>query len=261
MTNVTANQLIGKPIYDKELHKVGKLSHLYVDEASHRPTWATVKTGFFGNKESFVPLTLAEMSEGDGEIIIMAEKDVITNAPNVDPDGELTPKEQAALYRYYHEAEEHTSHKAEGDHQQKAEKKQQPNESDGRSESKQNEDDAMTRYKEDLRAGKKTEEAGKVRLMKYVVTENATVTIPLSREKVRIVREPVTSENWDESGRGPAMTEDQQEVVLHQEVPTVEKETIPREHVRMSKDQETTKRTVNGEIRKERVDVDRQNTD
>lgn len=223
MANVTANQLIGNPIYDKELHKVGKLSHLYIDEATHRPTWATVKTGFFGNKESFVPLTLAELREDDGEIVVMTDKDVIMNAPNLEPDSELTPKEQAELYRYYYAAEGHPRGPTQGDQMQESEQ-QQHADPERRSETERNADDSMTRYEEEMQVGKKSEEIGRVRLKKYVVTENTTVTIPLSHEEVRIEREPAMDEYRNDAVSGPDMFDDQQESVLHQEMPTAQKE-------------------------------------
>ena len=42
------------------------------------------------------------------------------------------------------------------------------------------------------------EEAGRARLRKYVVTENVTETVPVSREEVRVEREPITDANVGE---------------------------------------------------------------
>lgn len=54
-------------------------------------------------------------------------------------------------------------------------------------------DDAMTRSEGRLNVGTQTREAGRERLQTYVVTENVTQTVPVSREEVRIEREPITA--------------------------------------------------------------------
>ena len=49
----------------------------------------------------------------------------------------------------------------------------------------------LTRSEEQLHVGTEKVETGRARLRKYVVTENQTVTVPVSHEEVRVVREPV----------------------------------------------------------------------
>ncbi len=58
----------------------------------------------------------------------------------------------------------------------------------------------MTRSEEQLTVGTERRETGKARLRRYVVTENVTQTVPVSREEVRVEREPITDAN-----RGQAM--------------------------------------------------------
>ena len=36
--------------------KIGSIGQIYVDESTGEPSWVTVRTGFFGMSESFVPL-------------------------------------------------------------------------------------------------------------------------------------------------------------------------------------------------------------
>ncbi len=48
-----------------------------------------------------------------------------------------------------------------------------------------------------LRVGTERTEAGRVRLRKYVDTEHVTETVPVTREEVRIEREPITDANVD----------------------------------------------------------------
>ena len=89
----------------------------------------------------------------------------------------------------------------------------------------------MTRSEEELRVGKAEREKGRVRLRKYVVTEQVEQTVPVRREKARIEREPITAENVDQATSGPEISQSEHEVVLHEEEPVVEKRTAPKERV------------------------------
>jgi uncharacterized protein (TIGR02271 family) len=112
----------------------------------------------------------------------------------------------------------------------------------------------MTRSEEQLKVGKTSRESGRARLRKYVVTEEEQVTVPVQREELRIEREPITEGNVDEAMGGPAISEEEHEVVLHEEEPVVEKRAVPKERVRLEKDTVTDERTVTEEVRKERID-------
>jgi uncharacterized protein (TIGR02271 family) len=120
-------------------------------------------------------------------------------------------------------------------------------------------DDAMTVSEEQLQVGTERREAGRARLRKYVVTENVTQTVPVQREEVRLEREPITDGNIGDATAGPAISEEEHEVVLHEERPVVQKETVPVERVRLDTDTVTEQETVSDEVRKERVEVDGDN--
>jgi uncharacterized protein (TIGR02271 family) len=114
----------------------------------------------------------------------------------------------------------------------------------------------MTRSEEELRVGTREREAGRVRLRKHVVTENVTKTVPVSHEEVRIEREPITDENRGDALDGPAISEEEHEVVLHAEEPVVEKQVVAKERVRLDKDTVRGEEQVSDEVRKERIDTD-----
>ncbi|WP_306207959.1 PRC and DUF2382 domain-containing protein [Actinoplanes sp. RD1] len=116
--------------------------------------------------------------------------------------------------------------------------------------------DAMTRSEERLVAGTQTEEAGKARLRKYVVTEQERVTVPVQREEVRLEREPITDANRDAALSGPAIKESEHEVTLRAERPVVDTEAVPVERVRLGKETVRDEEHVEGEVRKERIDFD-----
>jgi uncharacterized protein (TIGR02271 family) len=114
----------------------------------------------------------------------------------------------------------------------------------------------MTRSEERLSVGTRSEEVGRARLRKYVVTENVTETVPVSREEVRVEREPITEANIGNAMDGPAISEEEHEVTLHAERPVVAKEAVPVERVRLDKETVTEHETVSEGLRKEEIEVD-----
>ena len=117
------------------------------------------------------------------------------------------------------------------------------------------EDDASL-SEERLNVGTQTQETGRARLRKYVVTENVTQTVPVQREEVRLEREPITDENVGDATSGSDFTESEHEVTLREERPVVEKEAVPVERVRLATDTVTDEATVSEDVRTEAIDSD-----
>ena len=243
--------------------KIGKVAQVYLDDETGQPEWVTVRTGLFGTKESFVPLAAARFHAG--ELVLDATKDTVTGAPQVDEDGHLSERQEAEIYRYYglSEAGSPASYGGTGQSDPAAGRSYAGTEgydrdagATGRDTSGPTTDDAMTRSEEQLRAGTEQVEAGRARLRKYVVTETQQVDVPVSREEVRLEREPVTDANRGAAYDGPAISEEEHEVTLHAERPVVETEAVPVERVRLGKDTVSQTETVSGEVRKEQVELD-----
>ena len=114
----------------------------------------------------------------------------------------------------------------------------------------------MTRSEEELRVGKAERERGRARLRKYVVTEEVQQTVPVQREEVRVEREPISEGNVDAAMDGPAISEEEHEVVLHEEEVVTDKRAVPKERVRLEKDTVTDQQQVSEEVRKERIEAD-----
>ena len=253
MTQVTeAYDWQGRQIVDVDGDKVGTIEALFRDEHTEQPEWAAVKTGLFGTKLTFVPI---ESAEPTGEAVrVPFSKDQIKDAPKIDDsDGELSQQEEAELYEHYGMGYGETrsdSGLPEGD----------PGGGNrgavGRDVSGPTTDDAMTRSEEELRVGTADRERGRARLRKYVVTEEVQQTVPVRREEVRVEREPVTDANVDQALDGSEISEEEHEVVLHEEEPVVEKRTVPKERVRMEKDAVTDEAEISEEVRKERIEAE-----
>src|SRR3954452_20068375 len=263
----TISRVIGKDVYDTSGQKIGSASEVYLDDQSGRPEWVTVRTGLFGTKESFVPIRDADLTD-DG-VRVPVSKNQVKDAPKIDADGHLSPQDEQELYRYYDisvaggttdtgrtdttvgrvDRPETTSGMA-GTGYADA-----PG-TVGRDTSGPTTDDAMPRSEERLNVGTRSEEIGRARLRKYVVTENATETVPVSREEVRVEREPITDANVGNALDGPAISEEEHEVTLNAERPVVEKEAVPVERVRLDKETVTDQETVSADLRKEEIEVD-----
>jgi len=117
-------------------------------------------------------------------------------------------------------------------------------------------DDAMTRSEERVDVGTTSREAGRVRLRKYVTTEEETHTVPVRKEKAVLEREPVTDANIGDATSGPDLSDEEHEVVLNEEQVTVDKTVQPVERVRLGTETVTDEETVTESVRKEHIEAD-----
>jgi uncharacterized protein (TIGR02271 family) len=240
----------GRTLKDRNGHKIGQVDAVYFDQQTDRPDWALVNTGLFGTKSSFVPL--AGASPQGEDVVVQVEAQQVKDAPKMDPAQELSEQQEAELFRHYG-----IPYTAEGS--VTATENAQTTAGRGavgRDTSGPTTDDAMTRSEEELRVGKTSRESGRARLRKYVVTEQVEQTVPVQREEVRLEREPITDANVGAAHDGPAISEEQHEVVLHEEEVVVEKRTVPKERVRMDKETVTDEQTVSEEVRKEQIEAE-----
>jgi uncharacterized protein (TIGR02271 family) len=235
--------------------KLGTIADIYLDRDTGEPEWAAIKTGLFGTKVTFAPLAEATRS-GDG-VQLPYTKDQIKDAPNAEADGELSQDEEAALYRHYGlDYSEAPSDSGLAAGLETTDRETTGRGPVGHDTSGPTTDDAMTRSEEELRLGTTRRETGRARLRKYVVTENVTQTVPVQREEVRVEREPITDANVDEAMDGPAISDEEHEVVLHDEQPVVEKNVVAKERVRLDKDTVADDVEVSEQLRKERIEAD-----
>jgi uncharacterized protein (TIGR02271 family) len=235
----------GRTLKDRSGDKIGTIDALYLDQQTDKPEWALVNTGLFGTKSSFVPLAGASPSGED--VVVQVEAQQVKDAPTMAPDEELSEQQEAELFRHYgidYTTEGSVTATDDG------------RAAVGHDTSGPTTDDAMTRSEEELRVGTAKQERGRARLRKYVVTEEVQQTVPVQREEVRIEREPITDENVDQAISGPEISEEEHEVVLHEEQPVVEKRTVPKERVRLDKETVVDEQTISEELRKEQIEAD-----
>ena len=159
----TAMAWRGRTVCDENGEELGRLTELYLDSETSRPAWAGVKRGRIRGTETIVPLAGAE--EIEGNLRLPHHRRLFDDAPDVDPDVQLTEQEEAVLREHW-----------------------------GRGwapPSSEETDTAMTRSEEEVSFGKRTtRKAERVRLKKVLVDDEVTTTVPVRREEIRLETEP-----------------------------------------------------------------------
>ena len=234
----TYDTWIEKDLVDTTGKKIGSIDNLYVDTETKRPTWLEVQTGFFGTKHTFVPIDSVEAHATEDHLITDYDADFVKDAPHFDEDQVLSDKDEIELYTYYQRdyvpaAAGDMTH----DHTATAEHVSTDNE--------------LVRAEEELNVDTQTVNRGKVRLHKYVTTEEIDLTVPVQREHVRVVRTPVDGNNVvvDE------LSETVAEVTVSEEVPVVTKDVVAKETVALEKDVQTHDAHVTETVAKENIEV------
>jgi len=261
-----AQQLLGARVVDADGDKVGTVNEVYLDDVTGEPSWVTVTTGWFGLSESFVPLDRARIS---GDLIrVPFDKATIKAAPRYDGGEPLSPRDEDELYRHYRIAPG-TSRAARGadtdtdnaGHTDIPDGGGVPDESLIRWEEQSsvrpgsNPQESVTRFEDQRTVGTERMRTGRARLRKYVVTEQRTVTVPVSHEEARIERVPITNPVRDHASPGAELTAEEYAIVLHGERPVVTIESVPVERVRLDTGTVTSKKLVTGDVRKGQVDL------
>jgi hypothetical protein len=147
----------GRTLLDRDGGRIGTIDAIYVDDRTGEPEWALVNTGLFGTKSSFVPL--AQAFQSDNDVLVSYDKQLVRDAPRVDPDGHLSEVEERQLWRHYGLDYDTTGPAT---------------------------DDTMTGSEEELRVGTAQRERGRARLRRYVTTEQVQQTVPVRRERVEV---------------------------------------------------------------------------
>jgi stress response protein YsnF len=232
---------VGARAYGTGGDELGTVEHFFVDDRTGAPTWVAVTTGLFGTRHSIVPATDATFT--DGVLRLPVTKDAVRNAPHLAGD-HLDPAEEESLRRHYATS---------------GQEEQLP----AAPEAERADDGAMTRSEERLQVGTERVAATRARIVKYVVTEDVTITVPVRREEIRVEQVPVDAVDADlpgeslvpagESSPGPGLPG---EIILHTERPVVTVEVVPVERVRLRTEVVHGTETVTEQVQREQIAVD-----
>jgi stress response protein YsnF len=215
----------GAPVFDDASDRIGSVEEIFYDTQMNEPAWVGIGTGFLGTKRVLVPVEGARV-EDDG-VYVPYPKDKVKDSPDIDSD-EIDRETENELYAYYGLTGGGSATEATGES-----------------------DASMTRSEEELRVGKRATETGRARLRKWVETEPVSEDVELRQERATVTRERI-----DQPVSGAEIGEQEVDVTLRGEEPVVDKQTVAKERIGVTKDVDVEEETVTGEVRKERVEVE-----
>ncbi|SNR61816.1 DUF2382 domain-containing protein [Blastococcus mobilis] len=268
---------IGSPAYDASGAKIGTVEHFYVDDRTGAPSWVAVTTGLFGTRQSVVPAVDATFA--DGGLRLPVTVDAVKSAPQLTGD-HLSPDDEAELRRHYATGTDAVTgtgtvtppgpaDAGAGSPSDAAPTVQIPAEpprptAEPPRHPAADDHGGMTRSEEQLVVGTERVAAKRARLVKYVVTEEVQITVPIRREEIRVEEVAIDApdDGPDESlltdqPAGTAATSGLPgEIILHTERPVVTVEVVPTERVRLRTELVHGQETVTEQVQREQIVVD-----
>src|SRR4051794_6374690 len=263
---------IGSTAYDSSGDKIGTVEHFFSDDRTGAPTWVAVSTGLFGTRHSVVPAVDATFA--DGALRLPVTVDAVKSAPHVAGD-HLDPAAEMELRRHYGmtatgaepavaptvaPVAAPTPAPSAAPTQEMPAVPAAPPAGPSTTAAPATEG-AMTRSEEQLRVGTERIATTRARLVKYVVTEEVQITVPIRREEIRVEEVPL-----DDATAAPGESLVPMdggssglpgEIVLHTERPVVTVEVVPVERVRLRVDVVEGQETVTSQVQREQIVVDR----
>jgi sporulation protein YlmC with PRC-barrel domain len=79
-------------------HRIGKVGQVYLEQRSGDLSWVTVRTGWFGNRESFVPMGAATVGD---PIAVPYDRDTVKGAPHHLSDAAPGVADEDRLHAYH----------------------------------------------------------------------------------------------------------------------------------------------------------------
>lgn len=280
---------IGSTAYGSDGESVGTVETFYTDDRTGATTWVSVSSGLLGTRRAIAPAEDATFA--DGRLQLAVPSDAVSSAPRLGGE-HLSPEEEDGLRRHYArgqapagddiEAAPRIDPAATTPVSQAAPAVGVPDRSDAvpdRTDAVPDRSDAvadrgdgsMVRREEQLRVGTEQVAARRMRVVKYVVTEEVQVTVPIRREEIRIEEVPLGTAG---GGDGEVMVTEgdplggeqyasgavtgglPDEIVLHAERPVVTVEVVPVERVRLTTETVAGHTSVSETVQREQVTVD-----
>ena len=243
---------IGGTAYGSDGGKLGTVEAFFADDRTGTPTWVSISTGLFGTRHSVVPVAGATFADGSLHVPVTA--DAVRSAPPMAGE-HLDPSDEEALRRHYGTVGEAPTQALPTETVAAPPEAAEPV-APG----------AMTRSEEQLRVGTERVATTRARLVKYVVTEDVQITVPIRREEIRVEQVPIDAGDGDWAGESlegvPPTTGTEgrhglpDEIILHTERPVVTVEVVPVERVRLRTELVQGQETVTEQVQREQIAVD-----
>ncbi len=269
---------IGSTAYGSDGETVGTVETFYTDDRTGATTWVSISSGLLGRKQVIAPADDATFLDGRLQLTVPA--DAVSGAPRMGGE-HLSPAEEDDLRRHYARGVTPGGDDAEllsgaadpapvdstaGRHE--TPRHGAPVDDTGRAAAAGAGDGSMVRSEEQLRVATERVVDRRMRVVKYVVTEEVQVTVPVRREEIRIEEVPLDASDTDGglvtegdtlhdgSAAGSLPGRLPEEIVLHAERPVVTVEVVPVERVRLRTEVVAGETSVTETVEREQVTVD-----
>lgn len=247
-------------VLDRNGRPLGAITGFWVDESTGKPEFASIKTGWLMGKNHLIPIRDAHFDYAGKRLRVPYAEERIRNAPSFAPEHRLSPQEEERIYSHYR-LERSLSRSPSGLPSRGEAERTGPLGQAGapRGPASERETVEMPLREERVDVGTRQVEGDTVRLRKVVKTETREIPVDLMRERVQIERIPASELKGTYSGRswGEAFREDEVVMTERREEPEIRKTTDVVGGVRATREIETERRDVRADVRREEVDVER----
>jgi uncharacterized protein (TIGR02271 family) len=281
----TSRNLIDHNVDDESGEHIGTIQSFWSDENTGKLEFLGIKTGWFFGKTHVVPVQGVQFEEEQNAIRVPYPASFIKEAPNFDPENNLSEAEEDEIFNYYGvngaSTQPAVTESARSDraairpapdaeassaemalHEEQLTSTQPAVTESARSDraairpapDAEANSAEMALHEEQLKVGKRNVVAGQVRLHKIVRTEEVNVPVELKSEHVVIERIPAS----EAKGTGAtSFNEERIEIPLSREEAVVEKVSQVTGGVRVRKTEEVRQETVHDSVRREDVEEER----
>ena len=263
------HDLLDYNVTDQSGNEIGTLHSFWADPATGKPEFIGVKTGWLFGANHVIPADRVEFDDAARTVRVPYEAEFVKNAMSIDANAEITDEEEAEIYRYYNVRARGASTTGTATTTARTT----DTGAAGYTATAANRADTATTAstgataktatsqdtvevpltEEQVKVGKRTVDAGQVRLRKIVRTEVVNQPVEVRREDVVVERVPA-----GEVRSGAATSDFKEEVIdvpLTREEAVVAKEAHVTGAVRLNKTAATETQQVSETVRKEDVEV------
>lgn len=276
-------------VLDLDNQKLGRVDELLLNE-NDQPEYIGVRVGAASAGSTLIPMEIATIDEERKYILLPVERMRAERGPTFGDDQEITPEDEAEVRSHYglgtaktsggggsyggysdehvtsrHADEERRDRGREasgevgpgihmGDTESGEFRRHSADREGGRQPGSDLEDEdelRVQRSEEELRAGTREREAGSMRVRKRVRTERERKYVPTRREQVSVERVPVN----EEVAEAQIGDKEVSMPVVEDEI-VVDKRAVVKEEIRVRKDVVDEEKVVEGNVRKEEVEVE-----
>lgn len=241
----------GWEVLSADGRRIGEVDNLLIDRMAMKVRYLDVDIddehiGDGADRHILIPIGYARLNQDDDQIFVdslnsanLAEIPAYSHEP-------LTPEYETSIRRYFDRDTSSTMPLGE--------------DFEGRTSTDRffggvgEEERTITRSEEELSIGREEMHAGEVDVRKRVETEHVEQTIPTRHEEVIVERRPV----GDSLSTSTRIEEDEVRIPVNREELVVEKRTVPKEEIVVRKRDYIENETVEADLRRERIDIDRE---